>query len=206
MIFVLILISCSKKPTEEVYQRFSEGVNLYYGGLTEEALKVFKELNKEYPDMTVNTEMYARSLFFTGKENQAVTLWETLDLYKNPDLDTVKTLGAWYLENNRPDKAVPLLDMGLGISSEDPLLLFLKARACKEDGELELAISFLLSGLTMMEKQIVIPLELARIYSSFGMQSESMEILLRYSQFLPSDHPLQAAVDQLTESVMAGPD
>jgi len=199
-LFFILIISCSKTPGKEVYGKYLEALELYQRSEFKESLKMFKEVYSEYPDFTENSRMYAFCLYHRGYEEKAVLIWETLDLEENPDIDIMKVLITYYLDHQQLNKAVILLDKGIKVSSEDPLLLFLKARVCISKGEMTQALSLLLSCLTLMEKQIVIPLELARVYSSFGFESEAADLMKRYSLYLPEDHPLQKAVQRITSS------
>ncbi len=196
----LLLVSCNVSPGQEEYRRFSEAVRLYYCGKEESALKIFEELNSRFPGFTENTVMYARVLNQTGKSREALLLWEELVRKDYADLDVLKRLSAAYLELGRVEEASSLLKEGLALSSEDPFLLYLAARAEIASGNAERAITLLLTAMSQMEKQILIPLELARIYSSYGMENESAELIRRFSGYLPGDHPLTAAVKALSES------
>ncbi|MDA3957681.1 hypothetical protein [Oceanispirochaeta sp.] len=202
-IFVSI-ISCQKSPGEKTYSEYARALQYYYQGYISEAEGLFAEIQNEFPHFYQNTRMYAKCLYYQGKQEQAAKFWMILQEENEMDIDSIKCLTSYLVQKGRSVDAIPLLRTGLSQSSQDPMLLYLMAQCRCLEGDVSQGLSLLLSAVTEMERQVVIPLELARVYHSFGFTKEARDVLERYSEYLGEDHPLRPALTELSSSLETG--
>ncbi|MDC7231730.1 MAG: hypothetical protein PQJ58_00740 [Spirochaetales bacterium] len=192
----LFLLSCTYSPSEEAWTAYGSAVKSYMSGNTG-AVHLFEELCRDYPRFTEASAFYGRVLFYEGEYSQAASILESIP-EKTRDLYSTRLLIRSRLRCSETEKAEQILDRLILSDREDPELLYLKARCRLSAKSPEEALTLLRTACTLMEKQIEIPLELASLYSSYGLYSDAEALLSRFIHILDYDHPLRPAVEELT--------
>jgi Flp pilus assembly protein TadD len=197
LLILSLSFSCQKSPDKQTYTDYAKAMQSYYSGALSEAEAVFSKIYSDYPDFHENSRSYANCLFYNGNHQKAVELWKKLEKEDEMNIDSMKCMASYFIHNGRTADAIPLLNTALALSSHDPMLLYQMAQCRFLEDDVQQGYSLLLSAVAEMERQVMIPLELARIYSSFGFNEEATRLVQRYSQYLDEDHPLKPALKHL---------
>jgi Flp pilus assembly protein TadD len=209
LIFCLCnLLSCNASIPTSAYADYAQAVQLYMKGENKEALGRFEKLHRVYPRFTESSVFYGRALFYSEQYSEAAHCLEKV-LQNTVNIDSAKILARCYLRLGETAKAEAVLAGAMEYSSEDPELLYLTARCRIASDDTEEALTLLTAACTLMERQIEIPLELAALYSSYGLDTEAGRLVDQYLNILEEGHPLKRSMERLNtklhEKKMARP-
>jgi tetratricopeptide (TPR) repeat protein len=156
------------------------------------------------PDFCANSLLLGKIYFFSGDVDQAERYWlHTLEVNTH-HLDTRKWLARLYLQQQRSGEAQGVLNRALAISSEDPELLILLAKARRQQQDYAGAIELYLKSQAFGERLSEASIDLAEIYYSFGLTDKAEQQLNRALAVLGEDASispsLSAALEQLQQT------
>lgn len=140
------------------------------------------------PDAVREFEMAAAKLHALGRSEEYARVAERLLHHAPEQLDVLKRLARFYLNQQDGQRALLRLQQGFRVSSKDPELLEL------------LADAFVLLG--NMDKSIAVLKELARLHAARGVAGLSIGVYQRVLQLSPDDPEARRA---LTQTPTAGP-
>ncbi len=200
---ILVFVSCVKNDiAQEALEKYMQAKTFYLNGDTEQALEKFTKIQKEYPNFHNNNFMIGKIHFFNKDYDTAKEIWTAI-LTQNPyHIDSNKWLTRLLLFQNDPKKAETLIARALEISSEDPELLQLMAKAKQAQNKLSQAIEFYKKSLLFKDKLVESHLDLAEIYRRFGLSEKAKEELEKAISLLDKDsslyNPIKAILTGLT--------
>jgi tetratricopeptide (TPR) repeat protein len=199
---------CAKQSArpikEQSLQRYCTARKYYSEQRLNDALNLLLVNHKSAPEFSANSFLIGKIYYFNNDPAQAERYWlHTLKLNTH-HLDTRKWLARLFLQQNRIEEAEGVLSKGLAISSEDPELLILMGKVKRRNQDLAGAIELYLKSQAFSERLSEASIDLAEIYTSFGLTDRAEEELKKAlvlvgeeSSISPS---LYAALEQLEQN------
>jgi tetratricopeptide (TPR) repeat protein len=207
-----LVCSCAKQSaqpfTEQTLQRYHTARTFYSEQRLDEALPLLLENFGSAPSFCANSFLIGKIYYFKGDRSQAERYWSHTLTVNPHHLDTRKWLARLYLQQQRSREAQVVLIDALAVSSEDPELLLLLAKAKRGQQDLAGAIELYRKSQAFVERLSEASLDLAEIYYSFGLDDRAEEQLRKALALLGDNSSLYpsiaAALEQLRRKVSQG--
>jgi tetratricopeptide (TPR) repeat protein len=133
----------------------------------DKAMKVFRTIEKEFPDDLQTKQELALRFVATGDIDEAIATLESISKDQPSNPQVYYYLGELYLENENPDKAIENFRLSATATKNDPLPYIRLAMLLRES-DAEKAIDVLFDGLEKMSGNGLLSEELAYTYSVAG--------------------------------------
>ncbi len=206
MAFLAVLTSfgCSVKgelPDVDQQHQYQQAMQFYVRGDLQRSEEVLEGLycsGNLYPEAW---NLYGRILFYSGKTEKAIDVWNQLIFQDCLDADSAKVLCRIYISEKETEKAIGILNKTISFSSRDPGLIFLLGLAFIEQGDISDGLVMLEKAAAIVEQQSEIYLLMAKIYSGYGLNEKTVESLNRCLSLLGDDHPLAGGVRDLKTQI-----
>jgi tetratricopeptide (TPR) repeat protein len=186
----------AQRYSEATLQRYLTARKYYSEQRFEGALKLLLDNHNSAPAFSANSFLIGKIYYFDSEYEQAERYWlHTLQL--NPHhLDTRKWLARLYLQQDRVSEAQKILVVALENSSEDPGLLILMAKVKHRQQDLAAAIELYKKSQAFGERLSEASLDLAKIYSGFGLKDKAEQEMQRAFALLGQGSGISAHFDQ----------
>jgi tetratricopeptide (TPR) repeat protein len=172
---------CAKQSaqpiTEQSLQRYYRARQCYCEQRLEDALDLLLKNHGSAPEFSANSFLIGKIYYFSEDLAQAEQYWRHTLKFNPHHVDTRKWLARLLLQQDRIEEAEGVLKPGLTISSEDPELLILMGKVKRRNQDLAGAIELYQKSQAFRERLSEASIDLAEIYSSFGLTDRAKEEL-----------------------------
>jgi tetratricopeptide (TPR) repeat protein len=208
----LCICSCARQSTQPYtdasLQRYAAARKYYSEQRLEPALSLLLENHEQAPGFTANSFLIGKIYYFKNEHGQAEAYWRHTLETNTYHLDTRKWLARLFLEQERLQEAEAVLLDALSVSSEDPELLILLAKAKRRQGDLAGAIELYQKSQAFGERLSEASIDLAEIYYGFGLPERARQELERALGVLGESSALSpslaAVLDQFEQNKEEG--
>ncbi len=201
LLFTALLSSCSYGSNGDYVSEFKSANTCYIKGEMKESLEILSEIEKQSPD-------FIPALFLTGKiyylQNNvqgAQEKWEAVLKIKPFHINAGKWLIRLYISKEMHEEADQLLIKLLEVSPEDPDLLIIAGKLKKNEKQYLEAIEYFEKAFLYEDRLIDAHLDLAEIYSIFGIKEKTLIHLEKALSIGGKEHELYTPVKSLVNSM-----
>jgi tetratricopeptide (TPR) repeat protein len=198
---------CAKQSAQPVTDQslhlYCSARKYYTEQRLDEALDLLLENYRSIPEFSANSFLIGKIYYFSNDPAQAELYWRRTLKFNSCHVDTRKWLARLLLQQGRIEEAEGVLEPGLAISSEDPELLILMGKVKRRDHDLAGAIELYTKSQAFGERLSEASIDLAEIYSSFGLEDRAKEELAKALNLVGEESSiflsLSTALEQLEE-------
>ena len=200
-LIILSLAGCRKESviSTELYNRYLLAKKYYTADEQAEAKIILEKIYDEEPDFYQSSYLYGKVLQFSGNEELALEVYESILETYPYYIDPAKQAARIYLKNKKSEKAEAIITTSLSWSQEDPTLIFLLSKVRSMQNRYEEALSLLVQADGYMERMVEIHLENALLMQNYGLYKEALNSITRAISLVKEDNPLKPSLEVLKE-------
>ena len=200
-LIILSLAGCRKESviSTELYNRYLLAKKYYTADEQAEAKIILEKIYDEEPDFYQSSYLYGKVLQFSGNEELALEVYESILETYPYYIDPAKQAARICLKNKKSEKAEAIITTSLSWSQEDPTLIFLLSKVRSMQNRYEEALSLLVQADGYMERMVEIHLENALLMQNYGLYKEALNSITRAISLVKEDNPLKPSLEVLKE-------